>query len=83
VLEPTPQHPAVTAPDMRAVVRAVQAGVGLAVVPSYLAEPGIADGSLRIVHTPTKPVLNSLYLAMRRGREHVPRVRAVFTHLIA
>jgi DNA-binding transcriptional LysR family regulator len=78
----SPQPPAVTVPDMRAVVRVVQSGAGLAVVPLYLAEAGIADGSLQVPHDPPKPVLNSLYLAMRRGREHVPRVRTVFTELI-
>jgi DNA-binding transcriptional LysR family regulator len=53
------------------------------VVPRYLAEPGIADGTLQVLHTPPKPVLNSLYLAMRRGHEHVPRVHTVFTELIS
>jgi DNA-binding transcriptional LysR family regulator len=79
----SPPRPAIIAPDMRAIVRAVQAGAGLAVVPLYLAEPGIADDTLQVLHTPAKPVFNSLYLAMRRGREHVPRVHTVFTELIS
>jgi DNA-binding transcriptional LysR family regulator len=73
--------PVLTVPDMRAVVRAVREGAGLAVVPLYLAESGIADGTLDVLHTPWQPVLNSLYLATRRGREHMPRVRTVLTQL--
>ncbi|MCE7004363.1 LysR family transcriptional regulator [Kibdelosporangium philippinense] len=74
--------PALTVPNLRAVVDAVKAGAGLAVVPTYLFGQEIADGTLDIVHTPPKPVLNSIYLATRRGREHEPRVRMVLSHLV-
>ncbi|MFD8491791.1 substrate-binding domain-containing protein [Amycolatopsis sp. NPDC059657] len=77
----SPPSPTLTVPDMRAVVRAVQAGTGYAVVPMYLAASGLAQGTLDVAHTAESPVVNPLYLAMRRGREHLPRVRAVFTHL--
>ncbi|MFC0110126.1 LysR family transcriptional regulator [Kibdelosporangium aridum] len=74
--------PVLTVPDMRTVASAVRAGAGLAVVPMYIAQQGIADRSLEVLHTPPKPVLNSLHLATRRGREHEPRVRAVLNHLV-
>ncbi|GAA0637892.1 LysR family transcriptional regulator [Kutzneria viridogrisea] len=73
-----PPKPVFTVADMRAVVVAVQAGAGLSVVPRYLAQPAIDAGSVRVLHTPREPVLNPLHLAARRGREHLPRIRAVF-----
>ncbi|WP_200826064.1 type 2 periplasmic-binding domain-containing protein [Kibdelosporangium aridum] len=41
--------PVLTVPDMRTVASAVRAGAGLAVVPMYIAQQGIADGSPRSV----------------------------------
>ncbi|WP_210583190.1 LysR family transcriptional regulator [Streptomyces sp. GESEQ-35] len=78
-----PPTPALTMPDMRAVVSAVQAGAGLTVIPRLGVESALTEETLAIVHTAPRPVLNSLYLAMRRGRENVPRLRTVFAQLLS
>jgi DNA-binding transcriptional LysR family regulator len=73
-----PPVPALTATDFRAVVAAVLAGAGLSVLPRYLVEDDVAAGRLAVLHTPAQPVLNSVHIGTRRGREHLPRIRAVF-----
>ncbi|MEI5102572.1 substrate-binding domain-containing protein [Streptomyces sp. PmtG] len=78
-----PPDPVLTVADMRAVVGAVRAGAGLSVVPRYLAQDGLDAGELAVLHTPGRAVGNAIYLASRRGREHRPRVQAVFTRLCA
>ncbi|MBL1097398.1 LysR family transcriptional regulator [Streptomyces coffeae] len=76
-----PPQPSLTVADMRAVVVAVAAGAGLSVVPRYVAREGIDAGTLSVLHTPEEPVINPIYLAARRGKEHLPTVRAVFAQL--
>ncbi|GAA2821194.1 LysR family transcriptional regulator [Crossiella cryophila] len=77
-----PPAPALTVPDVRAVAAAVRAGAGLAVLPRYFVEDDLAAGVLTVLHHPAKPVTNSIHLATRRGRENLPRIRAVFTALL-
>ncbi|MFC0435218.1 LysR family transcriptional regulator [Kutzneria buriramensis] len=73
-----PPTPALIVNDFRAVVAAVIAGAGLTVVPHYLVEEHIAAGRLAVLHEPPQPVVNSVHIGTRRGREHLPRIRAVF-----
>ncbi|MCF3134694.1 LysR family transcriptional regulator [Streptomyces olivochromogenes] len=73
-----PPAPALTVADLRTVVAAVAAGTGLSVVPRYLAQEALDDGRLSLLHTPVAPVSNSIYLATRRGREHLPQIKAAF-----
>lgn len=76
-----PPEPVLTVADMRAVVAAIRAGAGLGVVPRYLAQAGLDTGELTLLHRPERPVGNAIYLAARRGREQLPRVRVVFERL--
>ncbi|MEV6397687.1 LysR family transcriptional regulator [Streptomyces sp. NPDC051907] len=76
-----PPAPVLTVADMRAVVSAVAAGAGLAVVPRYLAQEAIDAGALSLLHRSREPVTNPIYLGARRGREHAPGVRALFSRL--
>ncbi|GAB7110068.1 LysR family transcriptional regulator [Streptomyces phaeofaciens JCM 4814] len=73
-----PPAPALTVADLRTVVAAAAAGTGLSVVPRYLAQEALDAGRLSLLHTPLTPVSNSIYLATRRGREHLPQIRAAF-----
>ncbi|MBI0377658.1 hypothetical protein JBE27_15600 [Streptomyces albiflaviniger] len=77
-----PPNPFLTVPEMRSVVVAVGAGAGLSVVPRYLAQDGIEAGMLSVLHTPREAVINPIYLAARRGKEHLPGIRALFAQLI-
>jgi DNA-binding transcriptional LysR family regulator len=56
---------AVTVPDLRAVLAAVIAGVGVSALPRYLAEPALAAGSVEQLHHPETPPLNTLYVVTR------------------
>ncbi|MFI1769857.1 LysR family transcriptional regulator [Streptomyces sp. NPDC020800] len=73
-----PPAPALTVADLRTVVSAVAAGAGLSVVPRSVAQRSLDAGRLSVLHTPHKPVTNSIYLATRRGRQHFPPIRAAF-----
>jgi DNA-binding transcriptional LysR family regulator len=76
-----PPAPALTVADFRTVIAAVRAGAGLTVAPSYLVRDELAAGTLAVVHTPERPVLNPIHVGTRRGREHLPRIRAMFNCL--
>ncbi|WP_066999815.1 LysR family transcriptional regulator [Streptomyces cellostaticus] len=73
-----PPAPGLTVADLRTVVAAVASGTGLGVVPRYLAQEALDAGRLSVLHTPVTPVSNSIYLATRRGREHLPQISAAF-----
>ena len=63
-----PANPvALVAPDLRAVLAAVEAGAGISALPRYLAEPALAAGRVIRLHSPEAPPLNTIYLAVRRG----------------
>lgn len=74
----TPPEPAVTVPDMRAVVSLVASSSLISVVPRYLAQGRLRSGELVVLHDPETPVLNPIYFATRRGRQHLPHIAAVF-----
>ncbi|MFF8868346.1 LysR family transcriptional regulator [Streptomyces sp. NPDC015139] len=73
-----PPTPALTVADLRTVVSAVAGGVGLSVVPRYLAQRGLDAGRLSILHIPHKRITNSIYLATRQGRQQYPPIRLAF-----
>lgn len=56
---------ALIVPDLRGVLAAVVAGVGLSVLPRYLAEPALHAGLVRKAHDSDELPLNTLYLALR------------------
>lgn len=65
---PSPSRVPVTVPDLRAVADLAAAGVGMTVLPTYLAAPYLEDGRLVDPVDLTDPPLNTVYLAKRRTR---------------
>ncbi len=62
---------------------AAAAGLGLVILPSFIASPAIADGSLRVV-MPGFPLEEAgLFALMPPGRAATARVRALVDHLAA
>jgi len=60
-----PANPVVlVVPDLRGVLAAVVAGVGVSAVPRYLADPAISAGTVEVLHHPAEPPLNTLHLAI-------------------
>ncbi|MEV4395997.1 LysR family transcriptional regulator [Nonomuraea sp. NPDC049607] len=73
----------VVIPDLRGVLSAVRAGMGVSVLPAYLCRRDLAEGTLVALAEPPEPPINTGYLAVRSGalaRSAVARVRA---HLLA
>jgi len=74
--------PDLVVPDLRAVLRAVVAGAGAGVLPTYLTQGPVADGSLCQLVEPEVPPLNTLYLAARPSSLTRPAVAAVRGQLL-
>lgn len=73
-----PANPvALVAPDLRAVLAAVEAGAGISALPRYVAEPALAAGRITLLHRPEAPPLNTIYLAVRRGAPANPALTVV------
>lgn len=73
-----PANPvALVAPDLRAVLAALEAGAGISALPRYLAEPALSEGRIALLHRPVAPPLNTVYLAVRRGAPANPALTVV------
>lgn len=60
-----PANPvAMVVPDLRAVLAAVVAGVGVSAIPRYLADRAVSAGTVEVLHHPAEPPLNTLHLAI-------------------
>ncbi|MEU4562760.1 LysR family transcriptional regulator [Actinoplanes sp. NPDC023936] len=72
---------AVTVPNLYAVLSAVTAGAGYSVLPESLCRENLGSGRLVLLHQPSEPPLNTLFLVRRPGAETNPDVRVVAEHL--
>ncbi|WP_396230772.1 LysR substrate-binding domain-containing protein, partial [Frankia sp. EI5c] len=72
----------VTVDDLRGVISTLLAGAGVGVVPRYLIADHLAAGSLRELHTPEIPPINTLFLAVRAGALTQPHLAEVHTRLL-
>ncbi|WHT18123.1 LysR family transcriptional regulator [Crossiella sp. CA-258035] len=77
-----PNELAVVVPDLRAVLTAVVAGMGVSVLPRYVAEPALAAGSVELLHEPEVPPLNTGFLATRVGGLADPVVALGYRQLL-
>lgn len=59
-------QPVLVVPDLRSVVRAVESGLGVSVVPRYLCADALGAGRTALLWDPDPPVVNELWLASRR-----------------
>jgi DNA-binding transcriptional LysR family regulator len=78
-----PNEVAVVVPDLRAVLASVVAGAGVSVLPRYLAEPALGQGSVEILHQPQVQPLNTSFIATRADGLANPSVALVRDHLMA
>ncbi|MFI7639385.1 substrate-binding domain-containing protein [Nonomuraea sp. NPDC049400] len=72
----------VVIPDLRGVLSAVRAGVGVSVLPAYLCRRDLAAGTLVTLAEPDEAPINTGYLAVRSGALARPAVARVRAHLI-
>lgn len=64
---PTRLRAVALVPDLRVLARLAVAGVGMTVLPEYLARSFLERGDLVRLHEPDVAPLNTLYVATRRG----------------
>ncbi len=68
---------AVVVPDLRSLMLAAAAGVGISVLPRYLCERGLETGELVQLYAPEKAIVNTIYLAWNRQAVRSQRVAYV------
>ncbi|MDI2130425.1 LysR family transcriptional regulator [Yinghuangia seranimata] len=84
VFDSKPTAPAgVVVPDLRAVLDAVRAGAGIAVLPRYLCDDDLAAASIVALLEPEIPPLNTLFLAVRTGELSRPHLAQLHGRLLA
>ncbi|WP_433445193.1 substrate-binding domain-containing protein [Nonomuraea sp. CA-141351] len=72
----------VVIPDLRGVLSAVRAGMGVSVLPAYLCRRDLTAGTLVTLAEPDEAPINTGYLAVRSGALARPAVARVRAHLI-
>lgn len=75
-------EPALIAPDLRAVMTCVTAGLGVSVLPHYLCRDAIGTGALAILHDDKGQSFNDLLLGCNRYAVNHPRVSFLRDHLV-
>lgn len=69
---------AAVVPDLRGILTAVENGLGMSVLPDYLARPSLDTGRTVLLHHSDAPPLNTVHLAVRTGAlDRDARLRAV------
>lgn len=71
-----------TVADLKMVRSLVLTDQGYSVLPLYLCEHHIQQGQLTLIHTPTRPPNNSLYLVWNRSNLRHPRVAFAREYLL-
>lgn len=78
-----PSNPvAMIVPDLRGILAAVVAGVGISALPRYLADPAIASGSVELVHRPDLAPINTLFVAVPSAEPPSGATIAVIDRLV-
>ncbi|MFD4482980.1 LysR family transcriptional regulator [Streptomyces sp. NPDC058471] len=78
-----PSNPALVVSDMRAVLSAAVASVGIAVLPSYLCTEEISRNKLVVLMEPEVPPIATYHLATRSGTLSDPAVARLHDHLVS
>ncbi|MBD3943774.1 LysR family transcriptional regulator [Microbacterium sp. NEAU-LLC] len=78
-----PANPvAMTVPDLRGVLSAVIAGVGVSALPRYLAQPAVDAGAVVVLHRLDEAPINTLHLAIRAAEAPSPAAGRVIEVLV-
>ena len=74
-------QPTLIIPDLQSIVRSVELGYGLSVLPTYLCLKAIADERMRLICQPNESITNDLWLAYRVEDRHKPDIMEVYEML--
>lgn len=75
-------QPVLVAPDLRAILGAVELGHGISLLPDYLCREALERGRVSVLWEPPEPVKNELWTAYRkadRGDEDLQQARALLS----
>jgi DNA-binding transcriptional LysR family regulator len=74
--------PSIVVPDLRAVLEAVIAGAGMAVLPRYLCCGALASGAAAALIEPPVPPLRTYFLSVRAGTLALPHIARAHERLL-
>lgn len=77
-----PGRPAVVVPDLRGVLNAVAAGLGISVLPRYLCQSALDSGEIEPILEPDVAPINTIYLLARAGSLAERHIATVHRHLL-
>ena len=61
--------PVLISPNLHGVLRAVEKGVGLSVLPDYIVQEAVQKGTVTLLHEPDLPIENTLYFVYKTNRK--------------
>lgn len=76
-------RPSLVIPDLRCILRAVERGHGIALLPEYLCRDALNAGLIHQPWTPTRPVMNEIWLAYRNLDRADDALQGVCAQLMA
>ncbi len=53
--------PTLIIPNLHAILKSIEAGIGMSVLPDYICEKAVDEGRVRLVHKPNPAITNNLY----------------------
>ncbi len=53
--------PALISPNLHAILKSVEGGIGMSILPDYICERAVAEGRVILVHQPSPAITNHLY----------------------
>ncbi len=67
--------PILITPDLHAILKGVEAGVAMSVLPDYICKKSVDEGKIALVHKPEVPISNTLYFVYKSQRKDSVLVR--------
>jgi len=57
--------PSLISPNLHAILKSIESGVGMSVLPDYICKEAISECKVKLVHKPTEPITNELYFVYK------------------
>ena len=72
--------PTLISPNLHTILKGVEAGVGLSVLPDYICEEAVKKEKITLLHKPSQPITNILYLVYRNEKKESLLVKELLKH---
>ena len=72
--------PTLISPNLHTILKGVEAGVGVSVLPDYICEEAVKKEKITLLHKPSQPITNILYLVYRNEKKESLLVKELLKH---